>query len=89
MARAQSYKTLKFEDALRRLDEILAALERGEIGIEEALDRYEEAVRLAGHCRKILEAADQRIRKIRIEASGQLRSEPFETPDETTEPSGT
>ncbi len=75
---AKPPKSLKFEDAMRRLDQIIQALESGEIGIEESIERYEEAVRLAAHCRRILDEAEQRIRKIQVDAAGQLRSEPFE-----------
>ena len=83
---AKPPKSLKFEDAMRRLDQIIQALESGQIGIEESIERYEEAVRLAAHCRKILDEAEQRIRKIQVDAAGQLRSEPFEEPPENESP---
>lgn len=83
---AKAPKSLKFEDAMRRLDQIIQALESGEIGIEESIDRYEEAVRLAAHCRRILEEAEQRIRKIQVDAAGQLRSEPFDEPSDNERP---
>lgn len=74
-------RKLKFEDAMRRLDAIVAAMEAGEIGIEESIGQYEEAMELAAHCRRILESAEQRIRKIQLDASGQLKAEPFEAPE--------
>ena len=83
---AKPPKSLKFEDAMRRLDQIIQALESGEIGIEESIERYEEAVRLAAHCRRILDEAEQRIRQIQVDAAGQLRSEPFEEPPENESP---
>ncbi|MGD8453067.1 MAG: exodeoxyribonuclease VII small subunit [Phycisphaerae bacterium] len=75
---AKSVKTLKFEQAMERLDAIVAAMESGEIGIEESLARYEEAMQLAAHCREVLDQAEQRIQKIQLEAGGPPRAVPFE-----------
>lgn len=79
---AKSLKKLKFEEAMERLDEIVAAMESGEIGIEESIARYEEAMHLAQHCRQILDQAEQRIAKIRVDAEGQPQAEPFDAPAE-------
>jgi exodeoxyribonuclease VII small subunit len=83
-------RKLKYEEAMQRLDAIVEAMESGEIGIEESIARYEEATQLARHCRQILDEAEQRIRKIQLDASGQPRIEPFEppTPDGAGEPGG-
>ncbi len=75
---AKPGKNLKFEDAMQRLDAIVAAMESGEIGLEESLTRYEEATQLAAHCRQILDEAEQRIQKIQLDASGKLQVTPFE-----------
>ncbi len=77
---AKSIKNLKFEQAMQRLQEIVADMESGRIGIEQSIARYEEAMQLAAHCRRILENAEQRIRKIQLDAQGQPQSEPFEPP---------
>ena len=71
-------KKLKFEQAMERLDAIVEAMESGQIGIEESIAKYEEAMRLAADCREILDEAEQRIKKIQQDAAGRLRSEPFE-----------
>lgn len=73
-------KRLKFEEAMARLDAIVQAMEAGEIGIEESIARYEEAMSLAAHCRKILDEAEQRIQKIQLDAAGQPQLTPFEPP---------
>jgi exodeoxyribonuclease VII small subunit len=75
-------KRLKFEDAMQRLDAIVEALESGEIGIEESIARYEEAMTLAAQCRQILDAAEQRIQKIQLDATGKPQVTPFEPPAE-------
>ncbi len=73
-------KNLKFEQAMERLDAIVEAMESGEIGIEESITKYEEAMQLAAHCRKILEQSEQRIKKIQLDAAGEPKTEPFEPP---------
>lgn len=75
-------KNLKFEEAMKRLDVIVEAMESGKIGIEEAIDRYEEAMALHSHCQSILDQAELRIRKIQLDASGKPVASPFEPPAE-------
>jgi exodeoxyribonuclease VII small subunit len=77
---AKVTKNLKFEDAMQRLDKIVEAMESGEIGIEESIGRYEEAMQLAAHCREILDRSEQRIKKIQLDAAGKPTVEPFEPP---------
>jgi exodeoxyribonuclease VII small subunit len=74
----KSGKRPKFEQAMERLDAIVEAMESGEIGIEESIAKYEEAMELAAHCREVLDQAEQRIKKIQQDAAGRLRAEPFE-----------
>jgi exodeoxyribonuclease VII small subunit len=78
----QPVKGLKFEAAMQRLDAIVEAMESGEIGIEESIAKYEEAMALAAHCRKILDQAEQRIAQIQLDAAGQPQVTPFEAPAE-------
>jgi exodeoxyribonuclease VII small subunit len=77
-------KVLKFEEAMRRLDEIVRAMESGEIGVEDSIAQYEEAMRLASHCRQILDTAEQRIQKIQLDAAGRPQTTPFQTPGQAT-----
>ncbi len=73
-------KRLKFEEAMARLDAIVEAMEAGEIGVEESIAKYEEAMALAAHCRAILDEAEQRIQKIQFGATGKPQLTPFEAP---------
>lgn len=83
----KSGRKLTFEQALSRLDEIVAAMESGEIGIEESITRYEEAMQLAAQCRAIIDRAEQRIKQIQLDHAGQLKVDSFEPQnDEADEP---
>ena len=50
-----------FEDALAELEQIVRALEAGDIALEDALSRYESGVGLVKHCYTQLRQAEQRI----------------------------
>jgi exodeoxyribonuclease VII small subunit len=77
---------LKFEEAMKRLEAIVAAMESGQIEIEDAVSRYEEAMKLKTHCQRILDQAEQRIRKIQLDAAGEPGSEPFDLANPTGRP---
>lgn len=63
---------LTFEEALARLEEVVARLSDGEEGLEEALALFEEGVALAGYCRKKLDEAEGRIRVLTEGPDGRL-----------------
>lgn len=77
-------KPLKFEEALARLEEIVGAIEQGQIGLEESIERYEEGMGLIAHCRKILGEAELKVQKLQADAEGKLQAQPFE-PDQDGE----
>ena len=52
---------LKFEDCLARLEQIVGALEAGNLPLEESLKVFEEGVGLARHCSRYLDDAEKRI----------------------------
>ncbi len=55
---------------MTRLEAIVQAVEKGEIGLEESIDKYEEAMGLVRQCRAILTEAEQRIQRIQLDAQG-------------------
>lgn len=52
---------LTFEQALEKLEEIVSAIEAGEIGLEESIEKYAEGIELIKHCRSVLDAAEKKI----------------------------
>lgn len=54
-----------FEEALGRLDETIAALEGGQVPLEDAIRLYEEGIRLAQRCQKLLDTAELRVQALR------------------------
>lgn len=54
-------KKVSFEDNMKKLGEIVAELEKGEISLEKAVELYSEGVKLSGACRKQLDEAKIKI----------------------------
>ncbi|WP_214853999.1 exodeoxyribonuclease VII small subunit [Exiguobacterium sp. s166] len=61
-----------FESALERLEEIVELLEAGEAPLEQAMNLYEEGVKLTALCQGKLSTAEQRLDQI-LEQDGTLR----------------
>ena len=61
---------LSFEAALRELETIVARLEQGEVELEDSIALYERGQTLKSHCEAKLKAAEGRLEKIVLGASG-------------------
>ncbi len=55
---------LEFEEALKRLSDIVARLEAEDIGLEESIKLFEEGSRLSRHCATILEQAELKVENV-------------------------
>lgn len=65
----------KFEQGLAALEKLVAELEKGELGLEEALARFEQGVRLAGQLQSGLEDTNRRLEKLGAEGLKPLAEE--------------
>ena len=54
-------KDIKFEEAIKRLDEVVRALEDGNTPLDRALELYEEGIALVRICNEKLDGAEQKI----------------------------
>ena len=59
-----SEKKLKFEDALARLERIVAEMEGGDLPLDDMLKRFEEGRKLVQFCSAELDAIRLRIEKV-------------------------
>ncbi len=57
----EEIQSLSFEDAMARLDDAVAALEAGELSLEESVALYKNGVALSRLCREKLAAASHAI----------------------------
>jgi exodeoxyribonuclease VII small subunit len=73
----------KFEDCLKRLEEIVDRLEKGDLALEESLALFEEGMKLSNSCRGELEAAEGKV-EILLKQGAKLQAQPFEANEEQT-----
>ena len=75
-----SKKKPSFEESLKRLESIAEQIERGQIGLEESIDKYEEGMALVRQCRDILAKAELRIQQLHQRPDGSLVGSPMPFP---------
>jgi exodeoxyribonuclease VII small subunit len=68
-----------FEESLRKLENIVEQLERGDLALEESLKLFEEGVGLSSTCKKELDAAEGKVELLVKQRDGTVKTEPFLT----------
>jgi exodeoxyribonuclease VII small subunit len=72
---------LPFEEALKKLEAIVSAMESEDLALETLLAKYEEGTRLAKTCQDKLGDAELKIQQLEKNASGELKLKPFAAED--------
>ncbi len=72
-----SKKNPSFEENMNRLEQIVRAMERGEVPLEESLELFREGTELVRACGKLLDDAEQQVTKIVTQADGSPAEEVF------------
>ena len=67
-----------FEEALKKLEAIVEAMESGDLPLESLLAKYEEGTKLAQICQSKLAEAELKIQQLERDASGELKLKPVE-----------
>ena len=57
-------KELKFEEGLKKLEELVTQLDDGDLSLEESISYYEIGIKLKSHCEKLLKTAELKILKV-------------------------
>jgi exodeoxyribonuclease VII small subunit len=85
MAKKNQTPPKNFEDALQELEQILAEIEGGEVGLEESLVKYERGTFLIQHCRGVLNGAEKQIEVLSKSADGSLQAQAMDEEPEGDE----
>ncbi len=67
-----------FEENMRRLEQIVRAMERGDVALEESLKLFQEGTELVRNCGKLLDDAQLQVKKILTDGNGNPVEEDFE-----------
>ena len=66
-----------FEASMARLEQIVRAMERGDVALEESLKLFQEGTELVRNCQKLLDDAQLQIKKIMTADDGSPVEEDF------------
>ncbi len=64
-------KDMSFETAMAELEKVVGRLESGDVPLEESIKLYERGAALKAHCAARLQAAEEKVATITLDADGQ------------------
>ena len=70
-------KNKTFEESMARLEQIVRAMERGDVALEESLKLFQEGTDLVRSCQKLLDEAQLQVKKIMTAPDGSPVEEDF------------
>ena len=74
-----SEKDINFEEAMKKLEEIANQLEKNDLELDKAVEKFEEGMKLSKKCSEILENAEKRITLLINDGKDNFSEEKFET----------
>jgi exodeoxyribonuclease VII small subunit len=77
-AATSSAKTPPFEEALKKLEGIVEAMESDDLPLETLLAKYEEGSKLVKLCQEKLADAELKIQQLEKTAAGEIKLKSFE-----------
>ena len=76
---------MPFEEALKKLEDIVEAMESQDLPLETLLSRYEEGTRLARICQEKLTEADLKIQQLEKNSAGEFKLKPLQFSESSVE----
>jgi exodeoxyribonuclease VII small subunit len=70
---------LTFEEAFERLEQAVEAMDGGDLSLDEAMAHFEEGMKLARYCERLLDDAELRVQQLLVDNAGSLTLAPFES----------
>ena len=65
-----SKENATFEANMHRLEQIVRAMERGDVALDESLKLFQEGTKLVADCSKLLDEAELQVKKVMTAADG-------------------
>lgn len=73
-----SSKAKTFEQSMERLEQIVRAMEKGDVPLEESMKLFQEGTELVRSCGKLLDEAQLQVKKIMSSSDGSPVEEDFQ-----------
>jgi exodeoxyribonuclease VII small subunit len=70
-------ENMSFEESMQRLEQIIRAMERGEVPLEESLKLFQEGTQLVASCEKMLDNAQLQVKMVLTAPDGSPVLEDF------------
>ena len=67
-----------FEEQIEELEQIGQELEKGDLSLEDSVNKFEEGIKISKECNKTLEEAEKKI-TILVETENGIKEENFES----------
>jgi len=75
-------KELSFEESMKRLDEIVKGLEKGDVTLSDSMALFEEGTALIRRCTSLLDGAEQQVVRLKKGPDGAPEELPFDAAEE-------
>lgn len=75
-------KELSFEESMKRLDEIVKGLEKGDVSLKDSMALFEEGTALIRRCTEMLDGAEQQVVRLKKGPDGAPQELPFDGAEE-------
>lgn len=69
---------MSFEEAMAALEQVVGALERGEVPLDQSIKLYERGAALKAHCAAKLAEAEEKVELIRAQEGRAVGTTPLE-----------
>lgn len=66
-----------FEENMQRLEQIVRAMEKGDVPLEQSLKLFQEGTELVRKCGVLLDDAEMQVKKITVSSDGSVSEEDF------------
>lgn len=71
MSDSKKIDEMSFEEAIRELETVVTALDRGDVALEDSIKLYERGAALKARCEAKLKEAEEKVAQITLDAEGQ------------------
>lgn len=68
---------VSFEENMKKLEEIASILEKGDLDLNESVNKFEEGMKISKECSEILEKVEKKITILIKDNNGELSEENF------------
>lgn len=79
--RGKSEKLPDLENSLSEINKLIENMEKGDLSLEDSLNKFERGIQLIKHCQKVLQDAEQKV-QILMQKNNKEELSTYENTDE-------